>query len=215
MSQNMEEIPVFKKKVTDFASKYRIPVSRVVAVILLLIVLFSEHSWAENTIADFMLEFTGFILIGICTFGRLWSSMYISGYKDDSLIALGPYSIVRHPLYFFSFIGAVGLGLASENLIVIIVLPILYILYYKPVMLSEEEKLTGIYKQEYINFMQKTPRFLPKFSLFVEPETYMIKARRFRQSFSDVIWFFIFFMILQFIEKLHIIGIIPVLYTIP
>jgi len=210
----MEEIPV-SKKVTAFASKYRIPVSRIVAVMLLLIVLFSEHSWSENTVADFMLEFIGFILVGICTFGRLWSSMYISGYKDDSLIAVGPYSMVRHPLYFFSFTGAVGLGLASENLIVIIILPILYILYYMPVMLSEEEKLTGIYGEEYINFMKKTPRFFPKFSSFNEPEIYMIKARRFRLSFSDVIWFFIFFMILQFIEKLHIIGLVPVLFTLP
>ncbi|MDM8536084.1 isoprenylcysteine carboxylmethyltransferase family protein [Desulfobacterales bacterium HSG17] len=211
----MEEIPMLKKRITDFASKYRIPVSRVIAVILLLIVLFSEHSWSENTIADFMLEFIGFILVGICTFGRLWASMYISGYKDDSLIVLGPYSMIRHPLYFFSFIGAVGLGLASENLIVIIVLPILYMLYYIPVMLSEEEKLTEIYGEEYINFMKKTPRFLPKFSSFNEPETYMIKARRFRLSFADVIWFFIFFMVLQFIEKLHVMGIVPILFTLP
>jgi len=211
----MEETLELKKTINDYASKYRIPVSRVIAVILLLIILFSDHSWSENLIADFALEFIGFILISICTLGRIWSSMYISGYKDDSLIAVGPYSMVRHPLYFFSFIGAVGLGLASGNLVVIIVLPIVFILYYKPVMLSEEEKLTRIYGDEYINYMHKTPRIIPRFSLFIEPEKYVIKAKRFRQSFSDVIWFFIFFMILQFIEKLHVMGIMPVLYTLP
>lgn len=206
---------MLKKTITNFAIENRIHVSQFIGLMILLIVLFSDHSWPENSIFDFMLEFIGFLLIGICTFGRLWSSVYISGYKDDSLITVGPYSIVRHPLYLFSFIGATGLGFASESIIVIIMLPVLFLIYYKPVMLSEEEKLKEIYGQEYVNYMKKRSRLIPNFSLFYEPETYLIKSRTFRKSFLDVMWFFIFFMILQFIEKIHHIGIMPVLFTLP
>ena len=65
-----------------------------------------------------ILFFIGIILVGIASLGRLWCSLYIAGYKTDNLVTEGPYSMCGNPLYFFSFIGALGIGFASETLLV-------------------------------------------------------------------------------------------------
>lgn len=198
-----------------YADKYRIGISRIVGGGLIIIVLFSGHIGEQRHLVHFLFDFLGFILIGLCTFGRLWAAMYISGYKDDELISVGPYSIVRHPLYFFSFLGTLGIGLSSGNIIVMIVLPVLFLLYYPFVITSEEKKLIGLFGDRYIQYMKKTPRFLPKFSQLIEPETYTIRSKNFRRSFFDVIWFFLFYILLQFIQVLHTTGVIPILIKFP
>jgi len=48
------------------------------------------------------LFFAGTLLAGVAVTGRAWSLMYISGKKNASLVTVGPYSLCRNPLYFFS-----------------------------------------------------------------------------------------------------------------
>jgi protein-S-isoprenylcysteine O-methyltransferase Ste14 len=57
----------------------------------------------------------GCLLIGCATVGRLWCAQYIAGYKNDVLVKWGPYSICRNPLYFFSLLGGIGVGLCTES----------------------------------------------------------------------------------------------------
>ena len=200
---------------TTFILKHRVAVSRVVAVCLLLIILCSTHSWPVNSLTDLVLDTAGFVLIVICALGRLWSSMYISGYKTDTLIKEGPYSVVRNPLYLFSFAGALGIGFASGNVLVLGLLIIGFLLYYPFVVLGEEKELMDAHGDRFQDYMAVTPRIIPRFSLFKEPHTYAINAKIFRKSFFDVMWFFWFFIILQIIEWLHDKGILPVLFKVP
>lgn len=200
---------------TTFILKNRVGVSRIVAVFLILIILCSTHSWAANSFMGLLLDVIGFVLIVICALGRLWSSMYISGYKTDKLIKDGPYSIVRNPLYVFSFLGALGIGFSSGNLLVLALLIIGFLLYYPFVVLGEEKELIEMHGDRFLEYMEVTPRIVPKFSIFSEPDLYSIKAKIFRKSFFDVMWFFWVFIILQIIEWLHDAGILPVLFKVP
>lgn len=87
----MGSVDPFRKRPQD--SRHRI-----FALALLSLILVSDHSWDRNGPLDLVLEFSGFVLIGICTFGRQWSSLYISGLKDRRVVTEGPYSMIRHPL---------------------------------------------------------------------------------------------------------------------
>ena len=69
-----------------------------------------------------LLEAFGLFLLTVCSIGRLWALLYISGHKTYEIITDGPYSIVRHPLYLFSLIGAIGIGMASENILIMAIL---------------------------------------------------------------------------------------------
>jgi protein-S-isoprenylcysteine O-methyltransferase Ste14 len=175
----------------------------------------SDHSWPRDSLVDLSVEFFGFVLIGICTLGRLWCTLYISGYKDEQVVSQGPYAMVRHPLYLFSFMGAVGIGLASENLWVLAILAGAFLFYYPLVMRAEETELTAKFGQAYLSYARNVPRFLLRRFHLHEPEVYPAKPRLFRKSLLDVMWFFWFFMILQLIERLHNMGIVPVYLKVP
>ena len=84
--------------------KSRVLVSRVFAAAVLVVAVFTTHSFGQEGVLDISLEVSGLFLLSIATLGRLWALMYISGNKTRELITEGPYSMVRHPLYFFSLV---------------------------------------------------------------------------------------------------------------
>jgi protein-S-isoprenylcysteine O-methyltransferase Ste14 len=89
-----------------------------------------------------LLFLSGIVLVGVATVGRLWCSLYISGYKCAELISTGPYSMSRHPLCFFSFIGFVGVGLATETVTLALVMVCFFLLCYPVVIAQEESELS-------------------------------------------------------------------------
>jgi protein-S-isoprenylcysteine O-methyltransferase Ste14 len=204
-----------KENILMYAAKYRTAVSRFAAVILVGILLISHHSFSQKGIYDLFFEISGIFLIGLCVLGRLWASVYISGHKTHRLIVEGPYSVVRHPLYLFSFIGTIGVGLLTENLLILGVLFLLFAGYYPLVILAEEEKLLKKHGEEYLNYMMRVPRFIPKLSLIDEPSSFNVKTIKYRKAFFETIWFIWLYIPLEIIERLHIEGILPVLFRVP
>jgi protein-S-isoprenylcysteine O-methyltransferase Ste14 len=208
-------IPIFKEDTIFKIAKSRVIVSRIFGLVVLLLLLFTSHSFSQEGITDFLFEAIGLFLLSICSFGRLWALMYISGNKRQELVTEGPYSMVRHPLYVFSLIGAIGIGFASENLLVLALIIIFYLLYYPFTIIAEEKRLTNKFGQTYLDYMEHTPRFLPKLSLYKEPETYRIKAASFARNFVDGMWFIWIFMLMHSIEMLQDSGFLPVFLRTP
>lgn len=203
------------QKIIQLAEKHRILISRVLVTFIIALCIISRHSWEEDSYIILFFEALGLILIGVCTLGRLWTSMYISGYKTHNLIQEGPYSVVRNPLYFFSFLGATGLGFSSENILVLGLIVSLFAIYYPFVILAEEQEMVKIHGEEYIKYMERVPRFIPKLSLFKEPELYIVKAKKYRKTFFDAMWFIWFYMLLQIVERFQEIGLLPVIFRVP
>ncbi len=154
-------------------------------------------------------------LLTICSMGRLWALMYISGSKSKEVITNGPYSIVRHPLYFFSLIGAFGIGLVSENLLILMLIIIFYVAYYPLTVLAEEMKLEARFGEAYLEYKRKTPRFLPKISLYNGPPFYMVNADTFVRNFLDGMWFIWIFILFHILETAQNAGYLPVYWRIP
>ncbi len=202
-------------KIIFALAKSRLVVSRIFGVVILLFLLFTGHSFSQEAVIDLLFEVSGLFLLAICTFGRLWALMYISGNKRRELITEGPYSMTRNPLYVFSLIGGIGIGLASENLLILALIIIFYLLYYPFTILAEEEKLAKKFGQVYKEYKKRTPRFFPKLSLYKEPELYQVKASSFARNFLSGTWFIWIFILMHFVEKLQDSGLLPVLLRIP
>ena len=173
------------------------------------VVILTSSGWKSSGLVGEVLFSIGVALAGIATVGRLWCSVYISGYKVTTLITTGPYSMCRNPLYFFSLLGSVGIGLATETFVIPAVIAIAFALYYPYVISGEEARMASVHSVDFENYCKKIPKFIPSFSLFEEPEEYKIKPRIFRKRLIDSLWFVWMLGIIEFIEALHEYGYLP------
>src|SRR5882672_454668 len=73
----------------------------------------------------YLTGFAGFMLVALACLGRIWCSLFIAGHKDEVLVTTGPYALCRHPLYSFSLLGALGLGLTSRSALLCILVVVL------------------------------------------------------------------------------------------
>jgi protein-S-isoprenylcysteine O-methyltransferase Ste14 len=195
--------------------KLRAFISRVFAVILIVLICISSSYWDHKApMVSSLLFLLGIVLVGIASVGRLWCSIYIGGYKTGTLITQGPYSMCRNPLYFFSLLGALGVGFATSTLLFPLLILIAFVLYYPFVIKSEENKLMNLHKSEFENYVKKVPRFFPKISLLQEPKEYLVKPLVFKEHIFSAVWFIWFPGIIVFIKGLHSIKFIPTIFNI-
>jgi len=189
-----------------WAIRYRQPVSIAVALTAVSLLLSTPPSWPGTGLLGHGLDALGFLLVVIAAFGRIWSALYISGYKEDRIVTEGPYAMVRNPLYVFSFIGAVGLGLATRHLVILTLIASTFLLYYPLVVLAEERHLHHKFGQVYQAYTARVPRFLLRRFQWVEPDTYPVRPRHVRRSLQEIVWFFWSFLILHLMAGLDPAG---------
>jgi protein-S-isoprenylcysteine O-methyltransferase Ste14 len=195
-------------------AKNRIKLGQLFMAVLGIAILFTDSRWEEKGMTGGILFLFGAVLAGIATVGRMWCSVYISGYKKEVLVTAGPYSMCRNPLYFFSLLGAVGVGLATKTISVPFVIFVLFMVYYPFVIRREEERLARLHGVSFEEYRRKVPRFFPSFSLYKEPEEYAIKPGFLRGRFLDSLWFVWLIGMLGLIETLHRHNIIPVYFRL-
>lgn len=198
-----------------FLATYRTRISQVGGLLFLFLCMFSQKNL--DLTAPFLagvLFLIGCVCVAFAVVGRLWCAQYIAGYKNDVLVREGPYSLCRNPLYFFSFLGAVGVGLCTGSLTLTALLVVLFVLMYIPVIHTEEVKLTGLFGASYKKYLQEVPRFLPRLTLYHEPKEYVVKPHVFRQAAGDVLWFVVAVGALECLEGLQETGILPMVLTL-
>lgn len=188
--------------------------SRVFGIAFVAALLATGSLW-QATLAGRIMFLGGIVLAAIGMVGRIWCLTYSSGYKSSELVTQGPYSICRNPLYFFSFVGLVGIGLATETLTLTLALIVFFALVYPAVIAGEEEFLRGKFGQAYLDYCARTPRFFPRRSLFVEPESYMVQPRTLRRSLGGVIWFIGLPVAIQLLVSLREAGVLGSVALLP
>lgn len=201
-------------RLADLISSNRIFISRIFALGFFLILVFTE-STQEGDITSAVLFLAGLVLIGIATVGRLWCSIYISGYKNTELITVGPYSITRNPLYFFSFIGFVGIGMATETFSFTLAFALIFAFIYPHVIKREEDYLRAKFGGAFEEYCARTPRFFPKLKGVHEPESYTVNPRLFRRTLRNVLWFIWLAGLIELVEALHEYHFIDPLIRLP
>ena len=123
------------------SGRRRIAHTRVFVALLIVLVLVLDHSWSRQSGIEYVFQLLGLALIAVSAVGRVWAAMYSSGRKRHTVVVDGPYSLVRHPLYLFTLIGAVGLGVASENIVVLALVVGVVLPYYAGIARAEEREM--------------------------------------------------------------------------
>jgi protein-S-isoprenylcysteine O-methyltransferase Ste14 len=198
-----------------FIARYRTKLSRILGLVYILIFTFSEKKLetAMPLITE-MMVIAGIILAGLGIVGRLWCTQYIAGRKTESLITEGPYSVCRNPLYFFSLIGAAGVGLCTESVMLTLAIFAAFAVVYPITILNEERILRETHGKVYDDYLSEVPRFFPKWSLFREPAEYTVDTKIFRREMLDALCFTYAIGLLEMIEGLANGGLIKTFFAL-
>ncbi len=162
-----------------------------------------------------MVEWLGIVLIVVCIIGRTWSSLYIGGRKIEEFVQTGPYSVMRNPLYFFSCLGAVGVGMQVGSVVLGLLTGLLAYAVFYVVVQREEDLLGERYGAAYAAYLAKVPRFFPNPFLWQDEPTLTIRPPRVTRTFLDALVFLLAVPGAEFFEQLQEAGVIPVLLKLP
>lgn len=193
--------------------RMRMVLSRIFIITFGAIMFVSTSAWEDSVISG-LLFLSGCVFVAIGVVCRVWCSLYIAGYKTQTLVTDGPYSLCRNPLYLFSFIGALGVALATETISIALVMILVFAWYYSLIIRKEESKLREIHGEKFEEYCRRTPAFFPNFAAYREEETYTVNVRLFRKNTMDAMWFLWIVGLLELVEKLHEIGILPTYWTL-
>lgn len=183
--------------------------------LLLLVLLFTESMWPSETFLHESLETLGYALILICIAGRTWCALYIGGRKKKVLVDQGPYSVSRNPLYLFSVIGGLGVGLQAGNLVTGLALALFVFMLFSVVIAQEESFLKGRFPEEFAAYAASVPRWGPRLSNWHSDLELTVQPRLVLVTFRDALWFLVAIPLMEGIELAQNAGWLPVLLHLP
>jgi protein-S-isoprenylcysteine O-methyltransferase Ste14 len=107
------------------------------------------------------------VILRMVTIGhvpRKTSGRNTKGQVADELNTTGMYSVVRNPLYLGNFIIWFGLSLFVRVWWLSLIVTLIFWLYYERIIFAEEEYLRNKFGRQYLDWAEKTPVFIPRFS---------------------------------------------------
>jgi protein-S-isoprenylcysteine O-methyltransferase Ste14 len=143
-----------------FLVRRRVPISIAVFGVLL------TEDVVTGTVPCDIFDWTDYKAVSgiVCVLGGLLIRTWAAGFltKSTQLTTVGPYRVVRNPLYLGSFLMVVGFCLLVNDFENIWIGTAALILLYVPKVRSEEHYLAGRFPDEWRNYAAQTPRFLPR-----------------------------------------------------
>lgn len=188
--------------------------SRIFAALLVVALLFVQPKIGWGMERN-LLMLLGYVLIIIGAFGRVYCSVFIGGRKNDEVVRSGPFSVVRNPLYVFSFMATAGIGMQSGMVTLTLLLLISFAVYYPFVVAKEEAFLAHKFGEPYEAYRREVPRWWPNFSLWKEPEASDCMPKFVRRTMGDAAIFFLPLPCFIAISVLQQKGLLPIWLVLP
>ncbi|AZO17688.1 isoprenylcysteine carboxylmethyltransferase family protein [Mesorhizobium sp. M2A.F.Ca.ET.043.05.1.1] len=187
---------------------------QVAAVLAVILLLFSKPALAEGSDGHEVVETIGFAMVLACFLGRLWSILFVGGRKNDELIVSGPFSMTRNPLYFFSTVGAVGIGLMFGSVLAAAMLGLASFLVFRFTARKEAAYLAGKFGAAYATYAERTPSFWPNPLLYRDEAQWLFSTGALRNTFRDGLYFLALFPLIEAVEYARLSGHLPTLFTV-
>jgi protein-S-isoprenylcysteine O-methyltransferase Ste14 len=182
---------------------------------LVLAVFVDSYWYAQAPVLYQAIEWIGVVLISACIAGRTWCSLYIGGRKKRELVMIGPYSLVRNPLYVFTLFGAVGLGAQSGSLVVAAWFGLVAFVIFRSVVRSEERFLTREFPAEFQAYALRVPRFWPRLAGWQDVDELVMQPKLMRRTFIETSLLLISIPAADILETFQRYDVIPVLMRLP
>ena len=198
-----------------FVQRKRLLIVQLLSAAALVALLFTRPGWNETSFLHESLEAAGLLLILLCMFGRLWSTLYVGARKNSELVTAGPYSITRNPLYLFSTIGVFGIGLVFGSIMVAAVFGGLSYLVFSVTAQKEANFLRARFTPEFLAYESRTPQFWPDFRLYHHPRRMTFSPDALKRTFGDALYFLAIFPIVEGVEFLQTGGYLPTILRLP
>jgi protein-S-isoprenylcysteine O-methyltransferase Ste14 len=197
-----------------FDQRKRLVVVRIAAVATIAMLLFTKPFLPDGSDGHELIELLGLSLVIICVGGRLWSILYVGGNKNKELISMGPFSMTQNPLYFFSTVGAVGIGLIFGSAVATLFLGLASFLVFRVTARKEADFLLTKFGADYRLYALRTPKFLPNPFLFHDRAEWQFSTHALKRTFYDGLYFLALFPAIEIIEYVKAMGILPTFFTL-
>jgi protein-S-isoprenylcysteine O-methyltransferase Ste14 len=133
--------------------RWRVPLGFVTAA---LFVIFSRPSWISLSLG---------VPLALCGAAiRAWASGHLR--KNAELAISGPYAYTRNPLYFGSFVMALGCAVSGGSWWLGLLLIGFFLAVYWPVMQAEAEHMRHLFAEEYARYAASVPMFMPRLTMY-------------------------------------------------
>ena len=182
-------------------NKTRLRDSAIMAVIAIALIIFTPKMFPNNSLPNEIVGIIGYFLVIICAIGRVYTTAFLGGFKNDKLITYGPFSMVRNPLYVFSFIGVLGISIMSMHIWVMLFAPAMFLFIYIPLIAREETFLMEKYPDDFQQYKTSTPRLIPNLRLYSAPDVVNMKPQLLYNSVFDAVWWFVPFALLKLLSS--------------
>jgi protein-S-isoprenylcysteine O-methyltransferase Ste14 len=157
----------------------------------------------------------GFALVGVAALGRLWTSLFIAGRKDATLVQVGPYAACRHPLYLLSLVGMLGLGLATRSVTLLLALVGIAALLHLGAMRDEDALLEQAHGEAARRYRDQVPALVPDWTRYSVPEQLEIRPRVVWKAVLDAGSLLLALALMQAAHLLQHAGALPPLWRLP
>jgi protein-S-isoprenylcysteine O-methyltransferase Ste14 len=209
----VQPIPADSSRVRQSVQGNRIRHTRWFILALAALVLVAGPSRGRPEWTSEVLESFGIVCLLICLIGRGWTAIYVSGRKNSELVQIGPFSVVRNPLYVFSFIGVIGIGLISQMITFLLAAALVFGVYYAVVVRNEETYLRTLYGRDFDAYCKRVPRWFPRFSVWQDTSRVSVEPRAVLVHLRDSSLFFFAFFFFEMMEYLRNFGgVVPLFY---
>jgi protein-S-isoprenylcysteine O-methyltransferase Ste14 len=191
-----------------YNQRWRLYALRTFALAMIVMVLIAEPVWQDAAIQT-GIKLLGAALVVSAALGRLWSTLYIGGKKNITLITKGPYSVTRNPLYFFSTAGSVGAGLVFGSFVLgglagCMTGAILYVTSR-----GEARLLHSHFGTRYQDYATRVPLFWPDPRLYEDERDPTFSPHALKRGLGDAVLFLLVIPLAEVLEYLRGLDLLP------
>ena len=167
-----------------FSNLHRKLIFRLLAIFLAAYLFYVPNLWPLHESAALGIRFFGTLLMFAGILGRIFSTLSIGGLKDRLIMQTELYSVCRNPLYFSSFLMAIGTGLLFARLDFTALLVLAFMAIFFPMMRNEARVLRAKFP-DYQEYERRVPLFFPNLLLWNERDHYQIDFHLLKRTLLD------------------------------